>query len=437
MKIENLGKHLNQQPKITQLPNGAIIASLEFPEHSSTALAVWVLTGSRYEPEELNGISHFLEHMVFKGSRKRTSWQISATVEGGGGDINAQTSEEYTTFYAVTPNKHWKLVADVLLEMVLNPRLERTDVEVERGVILDEIRMCNDDTEQRAYDLLTEIFWETPSLCRPIAGTIRSVSSITSDDLRKYHEAGYTPNNLIITGAGGLVHEQLVKIADKYLQKATCPQKFEYPTKSQTPKIPICCEEKPTEQVQVAAGFPTPGYRSEERYALSLLQVILGGNFCSRMNQELREKRGWCYHAGASLHQLSSEGMLNLSLGIEPQNLLPCLKTLKKIIERLIERGCTKSEVRRACEFLIGSAEISLERTATLNSRLAHSLIGFGRYIPHEEWVSKLRQVTAEQVHAMAKKYLDFRVFKIAIVGSEVPEKQIHKLFFGNGVVAN
>ncbi|MCX7713114.1 MAG: insulinase family protein [Chthoniobacterales bacterium] len=427
---------VHNEPKLTCLPNGVTVATLQAKEHQSVAMAVWARVGLRHESPEQSGISHFLEHILFKGSQKRTSWQISAAVEGHGGDINAQTAEEWTGFYALSPAHCWRKIADVLIEMVACPRISDESVEIERGVILDEIRMCNDDTEQRAWELLNGVFWENSSLRLPISGTIESVSRITAADLRAYHQKYYGGKNLLLTAVGPVKHESFVGIAGRYLANLGGGERSLSPGALPNAGPVLTFEPKPTEQVQVSAAYPIPGYLSEERYPLAILQVILGGNFCSRLNQELRERRGWCYHAGAGLHQLSDAGMLHLTLGVEPANLLECLRALRKILLRLAEKGCSAAEVRRASEYLIGSAELSLERSTVRNSRLAHSIMAFGRYIPDEEWRQKLRAVTVPDVQAVAQRYLVFQNFKLALVGPEIPQKQIRKLFFGDAPVS-
>lgn len=406
------------KPVIETLSNGARLVTLTMPHVQSVAMGIWATVGSRHEPARLNGISHFLEHLLFKGTPRRSARKISEEIEGIGGDINAQTSEERTCYYATSPAAHFPRVCDVLLDMYVHPKLAQKDVELERGVIAEEIQMYKDEHEQHVQELLQGIFWPNHSLGRPITGTLDSISRMKREDFLAYRSSHYHAGNTLISAAGAVDHQRLVEQVEKSL--VPLPPKNP-PHRIKTPvvkkDIEVLFEQRQTEQTQVSLGLPAPGAKAAERYAIGLLHIMMGGNSSSRLFQDLRERRGWCYSVATDMQTFSDTGMFNVSLGLDGKNLEKCLRIVLQHFQDFREKPCRESELIRAKEYVIGSSSISLERSGVQNSRIAQSLIIHGKVISTEEWQERLRAVTVKEIQDMAVRYLCATSAKLAVIG--------------------
>ncbi|MEI6082573.1 MAG: pitrilysin family protein, partial [Verrucomicrobiota bacterium] len=318
----------NITPNITTLPNGLQVATQTMPASQTVAVGIWCGVGARHEPARIGGISHFLEHLLFKGTKTRSARRISEEVEGVGGDLNAYTAEERTCFYAAASADHLARVTEVLSDMYCNSRIDPKEVERERGVIVEEIEMIRDESAQHVQELLTAETWKGSSLSRPITGTKKSLSAISRKDLMNHLRGNYHAGRTIVTAAGAVDHEEFVKLVSsgflKKLPSGSSVARVSLPTRQGAPRLMI--ESRENQQTQIALSFRGVGSHDPKRYAVSLLHVILGGNMSSRLFQELRERRGLCYSIGTSLSTHFDCGAFEIALGLDGKNVVKALK---------------------------------------------------------------------------------------------------------------
>lgn len=417
--------------QLSVLPNGVRVVSVSLPGAESVSLSVWADAGSRHETAATNGVAHFLEHLLFKGTPSRSSRRISEEVEGVGGDINAHTSEERTCFYATAPAQHRERVARVLLDMYAHPRLAPRDIELERGVIAEEILMYRDEPDQHVHELLSGIVWPKHPLGRPIAGSLETISTFQREDFvafrQHYHHAGRT----LVAAAGAVDHERLCAVVEKNF--AHLPPRRPVRASKKSPLVPqgvsICYEQRETNQTHVSLGLPGVSYHDEDRFAAGLLVTMLGGNSSSRLFQELRERRGWCYGVSMSGQSFFDTGMTNLAIGLDGSHLEKCLRVVQKIFREFQDNPCRQRDLQRAQEYCIGVSKISLERSSTQASRVAQSLLIHGRVIEFEEWEEKMRAVTTQDIQRLAQRVLILSAAKLAIIGPKVDTQRL-KAFF-------
>lgn len=403
---------------VSTLSNGLRVATCAMPSSQTVAVGIWCAVGARHEAARIGGISHFLEHLLFKGTKKRTARRISEEVEGVGGDLNAYTAEERTCYYAAAASEHLVRVTDVLADMYCNSRLAAAEIERERGVIAEEIEMIRDEPAQHVQELLTAETWRGDSLARPITGTRKTLASITRRDLLSHLDAHYHAGRTILTASGDVDHREVLELAERLLgrlPKGSAPRRTSLPSRQSAPRIII--EPRESQQTQIALSFRGVGARDPRRYAVSLLHVILGGNMSSRLFQELREKRGLCYSVSTSLSTHTDCGAFEISLGLDGENVSKALGLILKECRRISEKGPSAPELRRARDYTIGTSRMALERASTQNYRLGNSLLTYGRVIPAEEAYERFREVTSEQVRKVAAGILNHRTLCLAMVG--------------------
>ena len=407
--------------KVSTLPNGLKVATCSMPASQTAAVGIWCAVGARSESARLSGISHFVEHLLFKGTKRRTSRRISEEIEGVGGDLNAFTDEERTCYYAAASADHFPRMATVLADMYQNSLFEPAEVERERGVIVEEIEMVRDEPAQYVHELLSEQTWKGHALARPITGTKKSLAAITRKDLLEHLRGYYHAGQTILTASGDVDHEEVVKLATKLLGKLPKHPRGNRDPSPKAPVIPtaprIFIESRESQQSQVALAFPSVGSRNPHRYAASLLNIILGGNMSSRLFQELRERRGLCYSISSSLTTYTDCGSFDISLGLDGGNVSKALKLILKECRRIADRGVTAAELRRACDYSIGTSRMALERAATQNYRLGTSLLTHGRIVPPEEVYGIFARVTPAEVQGIANQIFNFNTISLAMVG--------------------
>ena len=421
--------------RISTLPNGLRVASCTMPSSQTVAVGIWCAVGGRHESARLGGISHFLEHLLFKGTRSRTSQQISEEIEGVGGDLNAFTAEERTCYYAAASADHFSRVAGVLSDMYRNSRFAPVEIERERGVITEEIEMVRDEPAQHVHELLNTETWKGNSLGRPITGTRKSLAAITRKDLLEHLSRHYHAGKTIFTASGAVEHDEVVKLAGKLLGKLPNTGRIQV---GRSPKVPvvqsaprILIESRENQQSQVALAFRGVGACDPKRYAASLLHVILGGTMSSRLFQELRERRGLCYSISSSLSTYSDCGSFDISFGLDGDNVGKALRLIFKECRRIAEKGPSVAELRRARDYSIGTSRMALERAGTQNYRLGSSLLTHGKVVPPEEVYAILAKVTVREVQAIAKKILNTRTLSLAMVGEGPSREEILSIVRG------
>jgi predicted Zn-dependent peptidase len=406
------------KPRISTLPNGLRVATCAMPSSQTVAVGLWADVGARHEPSRIGGISHFLEHLLFKGTRKRSARRISEEVEGVGGDLNAYTAEERTCYYAAASSEHLGRVTDVLCDMYRNSRLDAGEIERERSVIAEEIEMIRDEPAQHVHELLTAETWHGVSLARPITGTRKSLAAITRGDLKTHLASHYHAGSTILTAAGAVDHSVMAEMAGKLLgglPKGSAPKKPATPKRQGVPRVVV--ETRDTQQTQMALSFRGIGSHDPRRYATTLLHILLGGNMSSRLFQELREKRGLCYSVSTSLSSHSDCGAFEVSLGLDGEKVEKALRIILKECDRIAEKGPSKSELRRACDYSIGTSRMALERASTQNYRLGTALLTYGKIVAPEQVYDRLAKVTAEEIRKVASQVFTRRTLCLAMVG--------------------
>jgi predicted Zn-dependent peptidase len=402
---------------ITTLPNGLRVATAEMPHMASVSLGLWLGMGSRYEPAPLNGACHFIEHMLFKGTARRSARQISEEVEGIGGYLNAFTSEENTCFHARVHHSHFAAVLDVLMDMLLNSRFALADVTKEREVIKEEIAMYRDQPAQHVQEVLNAIAWPNHPLGRSITGTRRGLDGIRRPDLRRFLRDNYLAANTVLVTAGNIRHAQVVQAIEPYRKqfwtgsaRAFAPA----PTDQREPRLKLVTQK--TEQAQVALGLRTCSRHDPRRYALRLLNAILGENMSSRLFQLVREDLGLAYNIYSTPSFYADAGDLVISAGLDPGNVPRTLQLIRRELRRCAEHPPAAAELRRARDFAIGQFDLSLESTENQMNFVGEQVLGYGRITPPEQTKKRLAAVTAAEIRAAAADFFRPERMNLALV---------------------
>jgi predicted Zn-dependent peptidase len=402
---------------VTQLQNGLTVATAEMPHMLSVSVGLWVGVGSRYEPAPLNGVCHFIEHLLFKGTKRRSAKQISEAVEGIGGYLNAFTSEEMTCFHARACHDRFDELLDVLLDMLLDSKFEPVEIGKEREVIKEEMAMYLDEPQHQVQELLNAALWPDQPLGRPITGTEQTLDAMRRDHLVGYLRGNYVPANILIVAAGKLKHRPVVRAVGRYERRfrAVEPPRFA-PARSEqrAPKVHLFT--KQTEQTQIALGIHTCSRHDERRYALRLLNTILGENMSSRLFQVLREDRGLAYSIYSTPSFYGDAGDLVISAGLDTGNLTKALRLIVRELRRIREAAPSAAELRRAQDYVIGQIDLSLESTDNQMNWLGEQLLGYGRIFRPAEVKRRMREVRAGEIRAAARDFFRPDRLNLALV---------------------
>lgn len=391
--------------KITKLPGGTTVVSEHIPYVQSFSLGFWYNTGSCDETAEASGITHFLEHMLFKGTKKRSARKISEDIESLGGYLNAFTAKEHTCYYARGMASHFAKTFEVIADMVQFPLLKEKDIKNEIGVILDEINDLNDNPDELIFDTFEELVFPGLPLGYPILGTEENVSSFTREVVANYHQLHYTPGNLLISASGNISHEQLVKLAEKHIREAG--------EKAGNNRIYECGSNgsehimyKDTEQVYSIIGARSVGYNSGLRLPLNLLSLILGEGTSSRLYQNIREKLGITYQINSFINFYKDTSSFGIYFSTNTGNFGKAMKQIEKEFKVFREKGIDERELKRGKEYLKGSILLTQESTSNRMIRMANLLLNHGRIIPVEEVIQKIEAVTVDEIHFLAEELL-------------------------------
>ena len=402
----------------TELPNRLRVISAPMPQMESVALGVWMRAGGRYESARLNGISHFLEHLIFKGTAERSARQIKEAIEGLGGSMNAFTDVELTCLYAKVPVQHAMFALEVLLDMALNPRVDRADIERERQVILEEIKMYLDSPMQYVQDLLGALMWPDHPLGMFLAGTQSSVARIRRQDLLDYRNRFYTPANIVVSAAGSVSHRVLVEQVRQLVGRVRPgrPQRCrQAPRRQRRPRAQYT--NKPTEQTHASLGFHAFPRNHPQVHGLNLLHVILGGNMSSRLFHQVREVRGLAYEIGSQVRRYRDTGAFTISAGVEHRKLLRALRVILQELGRIRTRRVGDEEFARAREFYIGQLLLTLEDTIDHMLWIGESEMVMKRVHPIEAILNDVRRVTPADVTRVARQILRPEQVNLAVIG--------------------
>ncbi len=415
--------------QLTTLPGGLRVATCEMPHAETASVGIWAGVGGRHEPARLNGISHFIEHMLFKGTAKRSARRIMEEVEGVGGDMNAYTAEERTCYYAAAAAEYFPRLCDVLCDFYVNPKFTPQDIERERGVIGEEILMYRDEPASHVQEMLNQNFWPGHALGSPLTGTQETIDSFKRQDFLDYRTSHYHRNSTVVSAAGKIRHEEVVERVAEALEHLPKGRKPKF-TKAPEPgkKARVVVDQRDTQQTQVAFGFPGASHHDARRYALQILHIILGGNASSRLFQQLREKRGLCYSVSTHPSGFEDTGLMNVSLGLEQKNVEKSLRLILAEFQTMKDKPVGAAELRRAKEYAIGTSRMALERTSNQNMRVGSSILVYGDILDPEEIHNRLRAVTAEDVQSAARDFLTPRRATAAVVGPAPDPELIEKL---------
>ncbi|RJR38398.1 MAG: insulinase family protein [Desulfobacteraceae bacterium] len=399
--------------KKTVLENGVRIISERLDHFRSVSFGIWIGVGSRDETVEENGISHFVEHMIFKGTRSRNSHQIAIELDAIGGLSNAFTSSEYTCFHSRVLDKHLTTLVDILSDIFLRSTFDPTELDRERQVILQEISMLEDTPDEHIHVLFSKLHWMNHPLGMSVLGTPDSVCSIGREDILSHMRRFYTPEQILLVAAGNVDHEALVDQLRPLFEQIK--QSERVPSRT-TPSYHAgtSCFHKELEQVHVCLGGLGPTLSSEQRFAGAVLNTILGGNMSSRLFQEIREKRGIAYSIFSFLASYIDAGLMGVYLATEPKNVNISLDIIRKEIERIQKGDISESELAATKEHIIGGILLGSESTDSRMMRLAKNEYVYGRYISHDEVISVVERVKLEEVVEMARE--SFRRDRVSLV---------------------
>jgi predicted Zn-dependent peptidase len=400
-----------------QWPNGLVLVAEAMPHARSVSIGMWLRAGSRREPAALNGIAHFIEHMVFKGTQRRSAEQIAQEVDAVGGMLDAFTSKEATCFNSRVLDQHLPVAFDVLSDLVLRPLFAEEDIAREKQVILEEIRMEDDNPEAVAHEVLAQNFWSGHPLGWPIIGTRGTVRGFTRASVRKCFEPWYAPNNLVITAAGHLVPEKLRDMVEAAFGGCRAAQGA---AASRPPKSygKLAVRNKPTlEQAHITIAVPSYPLAHPRRYAASVLNNILGGGMSSRLFQNIRERQGFAYAVFSDLTPYSDAGMLTVYAGTSRRTVEKVLRLVAEEFRRLKAEPVSEAELKRAKEHLKGSLVLSLESSGSRMSSLARQEMYLQRFYTIEELQAALEAVTREEVQEIAHEFFKPEQIAVTVVG--------------------
>jgi len=391
---------------VSRLKNGITVATVEMPHMASVSLGIWVGVGGRYEPAELNGISHFIEHMLFKGTRRRTAKEISQSVEGIGGYLNAFTGEESTCFYSKARHDRYEQLLDVLTDMFLNSKLDPAEIAKERSVIKEELAMYMDQPHQLVQELLNETLWPNHPLGRSLTGTEKTIDSMDRAKLVSYRRANYVAPTTLVTAAGNLSHDKIVRAVSRFAPKFAPGKRPHFQPVDDTQTEPrVRTFSKDTAQLQLALAFRTCSRHDERRFALRILNTLLGENMSSRLFQVIREDHGLAYSVHSCLVFFDDVGSLIISAGMDTDQIPRVMKLITREVKRLTEKVPSAKEMRQTRDFLIGQIDLSLESTENQMMWLGDQLIGYGKIIAPSEIKKRLTHVQPAEVRRVAQAF--------------------------------
>jgi len=403
--------------RLTNLPNGLKVATVEMPHMTSVSVGIWVGVGSRYEPAELNGACHFIEHLLFKGTKKRTARQISEAVEGVGGYLNAFTSEEATCFHARACHDRFDELLDVLMDMLLNSTFAPAELAKEREVIKEEIAMYLDQPQHQVQEVLNETLWPGQPLGRPITGTHRTLDGLDRRRLVSYLRTKYVAQATVIVAAGKVRHSQVLRAVKSYARRLDNGARPRYePVREEQTRPAIRLVTKATEQTQMALAVRAFSRHDEKRYALRLLNTILGENMSSRLFQIIREDRGLAYSIYSSPSFFEDTGDLVVSAGMDADNLHKTLQLIIKELRRMTEATPGSSELKRARDYVIGQIDLGQESTDNQMNWVGEQLLGYGKIFRPEEVKRRLAKVTPGEIRGVARKLFRPERINLAVV---------------------
>lgn len=405
----------------------------EMPHMKSVSIVIGIGVGSRYEEKKYQGISHLVEHMLFKGTGNReNTLELSKVVEGIGGAINASTSEENTLLYVKVPQKVFVIAFDVLADIILNSLMRNDDLQREKNVVIEEIRKCKDTPEELVELLLDKIMWKNHPLGRGILGDEKSVKAISREILLSYIDKFYRPNNIVISIAGKVKTEEVISQVKKYFGGMENKEIKEYlPVREKQEEYRINIKSKKTNQAHLCFGFPTISRMHPDRYSVDLLDIILGSGLSSRLFQEIRVKRSMAYDVHSYVQYFNDIGSFNIYAGVDSDRLKESIKVILKELKKIRENDLPEEELIKAKEMYKGALSLNLESTLNQAFWLGNKLLLYGKPFTEDEVKKKIEKVEAKDIIQSARKIFKKNGINLSIVGpfKEKDREELGALF--------
>ncbi len=402
--------------------SGLRIVTEEVPSVRSAAVGIWVNVGSRDETPAVAGASHFLEHLLFKGTSRRSALEISSSIEAVGGEMNAFTSKEYTCFYARVIDTDLPMAIDVVSDLITSSIVSALDVDAERKVVLEEIAMRDDDPSDLVHDLYAETYYGDTQLGRPILGTVDSIKSMSRNAVFNYYKKRYLPQDLVVAVAGNIKHKKVVEMveralsADGFLDVKGAPQIRGNEIMRKVKQRPVGIITRKTEQAHMFYGMEGVARHDDRRFAMGILASALGGGMSSRLFQEIREKRGLAYSVYAYAQQFAGSGQIGFYAGCNPTKAIEVIEIIRQVLSDVAEHGMTHEEINRAKGAVRGSLVLSQEDSGSRMSRIGKNEIVYGHVMGFDEILQEISSVTHEDVRKVASEFLT-KTPTLALVG--------------------
>jgi predicted Zn-dependent peptidase len=401
----------------TVLPNGLVVLTERMEHLRSVAMGVWIKSGSRCEPAETNGISHFVEHMLFKGTRSRSAQHIAREMDSIGGNLDAFTGKETICFNVKSLADHVPIALDVLSDLVLNPVFAPSDIERERGVILEEIKIDEDNPDVLVHELFTQSFWKGHPLGKPILGTTETVASLDQQKLFAYHGARFHGGNMVFSAAGNLDHDKFTEaVAAKFAALPAGAALDEMTVPASSAQI-LLRNKKSLEQVQICMGVPAPPITDDNRYATLILNTVLGGGMSSRLFQTIREERGMVYSIYSDLSPYRDTGTLCVFAGTSASKALEVVELVLAEFRKMKETPLGDDELTRAKDQLKGNILMGLESSNARMANLARQEMYFRQFFTVDEIIARVDEVTVAQVQTMAQRLFNPDRIAVTLLG--------------------
>jgi predicted Zn-dependent peptidase len=413
------------------LDNGLRLITETMPHVRSVTIGVWLTRGSRDETDERSGIAHFVEHMLFKGTDTRSAEDIAQSIDSIGGQLDAFTAKEYASYYIKVLDEHLPLAVDLLADIVLRPAFAPDEIEREKKVILEEIKMVEDTPDDLVHELFTEAFWQGHPLGRPILGSPQTVEALTADALREYFRGAYVASNLIIAAAGNLDHVNVRALIEKAFGALA---QHGNPVNGGPPRVlpQVVTRAKELEQSHICLGTDSYPQRHEDRYVSYILNTVLGGSMSSRLFQNVREKRGLAYSVFSGLSAYRDAGNMTIYAGCANDAVEEVVDLCVAELRGMKDTEMPQAELRRAQDHLKGSLMLSLENTASRMSHLARQEIYFDRHFGLDETLEGVERVTAADVQRVARDLFSNGALAATVVGPRKPELTPERLLLGD-----
>ncbi|MDO8536051.1 MAG: pitrilysin family protein [Candidatus Omnitrophota bacterium] len=400
------------------MDNGLAVAAKPMSHMESVSFGIWIKAGARYENTKNNGISHLLEHLLFKGTKTRGMREIKESIEGRGGSFNGFTSEEVTCYLVKLLAKDAELGVDILSDMVLNPKLDEKEIEKEKSVIVEEINMYKDIPAQHVHEILTEMLWPDQPLGMPLAGTVEGVNSMQKKDVDIYKNTFYNPNNMLLIGTGRIKEPELIGFAGKYLSRPAKqePPKFVKAVNDQREPV-MKVTKKDTEQTHMALAFHAPNRLSPDRYATSILNIILGANMSSRLFHVVRDELALCYEISSSVRKYADAGAFVVGAGLDELNLVKTLEVIFKELNRIKVEPIPDKELERAKEFYRGQLLFTMEDTMSHMLWLGEKIISGEKELDVNKIMDRVASINKDDIMRVAGNIFKDEYINLAVIG--------------------